>query len=534
MNGTLNLTGDGRTDARLDIGEHRRRQYPYRRRATATHRRRQRRAIRIRLPAARSTAPGFLAADTATPSTALARSAPDVDFDGSANLKADNGILSLTVGTAILDVNEIGTADTDGVFAVASPWNTNVTATVRLNGGEVSGAAITNDGATGINGFGLLSAPVNNNSRVDAEGGTLIVQTPGNNNEWDGVANTGSLNAVNGNLELRDNAVFLFNGAVQADNASQVFANGFELEFDPASTLTLNGGRYRSTHATDFGGTVTVGVGTSEIAVGGTARFETASSTAIAGTLRVDNPVTQIDSGATFAGGGTLLNPAGDNLRLQDGADVDVLVQNEGTLVVGNGVAAQATGLDYQQDAAGSWTVDLNGTALNQFDRCTLTGAAQVDGTLDIDLGGGYVPVAGDTFNILSATGGVTGSFAALLQPVGMPAGLVFEAAYLPTFAQLVVVESLAGDYNDDGIVNAADYTAWRNNVGTPAGTLPNDVDGGVIGDAQYATWKANFGMSSGMGAGSLSAVSVPEPSTAVMLIVGMLVVSCRRRATML
>ena len=115
-----------------------------------------------------------------------------------------------------------------------------------------------------------------------------------------------------------------------------------------------------------------------------------------------------------------------------------------------------------------------------------------------------------------------------------MPAGLAFEAAYLPTFAQLVVVEALAGDYNDDGIVNAADYTAWRNSVGTPAGTLPNDVDGGVIGDAQYATWKANYGMSSGMGAGSLAAVSVPEPSTALMLVAGMVVASRRRRASVL
>ena len=59
----------------------------------------------------------------------------------------------------------------------------------------------------------MLSAPVNNNTRIDAEGGGLIVQTPANNNEWDGVGNTGSLNAISGNLELRDNAVFLFNGA---------------------------------------------------------------------------------------------------------------------------------------------------------------------------------------------------------------------------------------------------------------------------------------------------------------------------------
>lgn len=54
------------------------------------------------------------------------------------------------------------------------------------------------------------------------------------------------------------------------------------------------------------------------------------------------------------------------------------------------------------------------------------------------------------------------------------------------------------GDYNEDGIVNLADYTVWRDNVGAPAGTLPNDSDGGEIGSAQYLTWKANFGESAG------------------------------------
>jgi hypothetical protein len=47
----------------------------------------------------------------------------------------------------------------------------------------------------------------------------------------------------------------------------------------------------------------------------------------------------------------------------------------------------------------------------------------------------------------------------------------------------------LPGDYNDDGTVDAADYVAWRKNVGAPAGTLPNDIDGGTprasdLGDA--------------------------------------------------
>ncbi len=52
------------------------------------------------------------------------------------------------------------------------------------------------------------------------------------------------------------------------------------------------------------------------------------------------------------------------------------------------------------------------------------------------------------------------------------------------------------GDYNAerDGTVNLADYTVWRDNLGSAPGTLSNDTDGGVIGQAQYDTWKANQG----------------------------------------
>ncbi len=78
------------------------------------------------------------------------------------------------------------------------------------------------------------------------------------------------------------------------------------------------------------------------------------------------------------------------------------------------------------------------------------------------------------------------------------------------------------GDYNDNGVVDAADYTVWRNNLGAAAGTLPNDVDGGVIGLAQYNTWKANFGTAAGAAA---VGGTVPEPAV-LGLVVSNIIVS--------
>ena len=76
-------------------------------------------------------------------------------------------------------------------------------------------------------------------------------------------------------------------------------------------------------------------------------------------------------------------------------------------------------------------------------------------------------------------------------------------------------IPGLPGDYNNNGTVDAADYTVWRNNVGQTAGTLRNDTVGGPIGRGQYDLWKANYGTTAG-GAGAR--VSVPEPSSLVLL----------------
>src|SRR5262249_12491269 len=48
------------------------------------------------------------------------------------------------------------------------------------------------------------------------------------------------------------------------------------------------------------------------------------------------------------------------------------------------------------------------------------------------------------------------------------------------------------GDYNDDGVVNAADYTRWRDAMTTNA-TLPNDSTPGTVTIDDYNVWKAAF-----------------------------------------
>jgi hypothetical protein len=70
---------------------------------------------------------------------------------------------------------------------------------------------------------------------------------------------------------------------------------------------------------------------------------------------------------------------------------------------------------------------------------------------------------------------------------------------------------ALAGDFNGDGSVNAADYVRWRKTGGT---------------QAQFNTWRTNFGEASGNGGqASLDGIAVLEPEGLV-LVVAVLIVS--------
>lgn len=73
----------------------------------------------------------------------------------------------------------------------------------------------------------------------------------------------------------------------------------------------------------------------------------------------------------------------------------------------------------------------------------------------------------------------------------------------------------LAGDFNDDGVVDAVDYTVWRNNFGDADETnINNNGDGGDVGPGDYTLWKDSYG-DVAAGAGGL-AQAVPEPSSFV------------------
>jgi hypothetical protein len=70
------------------------------------------------------------------------------------------------------------------------------------------------------------------------------------------------------------------------------------------------------------------------------------------------------------------------------------------------------------------------------------------------------------------------------------------------------------GDYNNDGVSDAADYTVWRDSVGDAEGSLPNDVNGGMIGQPQYDTWADFYGDATPDPFAAASSAAIPEPTS--------------------
>ena len=136
-----------------------------------------------------------------------------------------------------------------------------------------------------------------------------------------------------------------------------------------------------------------------------------------------------------------------------------------------------------------------------------------------------YAPWSSYKFWQYSSTGSVPGI-----------SGNVDLDIYNGTFLQMMQQYSpnySNGDYNNNGIVDAADYVLWRNTMGNsvnPGVGADGDLSG-IIDDGDYTTWRTNFGKAvpnvpAGAGAGF---ASVPEPASLFLLIIATLTVLSSR-----
>ena len=158
------------------------------------------------------------------------------------------------------------------------------------------------------------------------------------------------------------------------------------------------------------------------------------------------------------------------------------------------------------------------GSGHDQLNHILGDGIANLGGTLEVSLLGGFLPAAGDAFEIVTAAGGISGTFVNAILPA-LAGDLFWNVNYSANSVTLAVAApGIPGDYNGDGTVDAADYTVWRDGLG------------GAFGAGDYLVWKNNFGATEASGSAANTG-AVPEPSA--ILLAGIAIALFMSRGTM-
>lgn len=254
----------------------------------------------------------------------------------------------------------------------------------------------------------------------------------------------------------------------------------------------------------------------------------------IAGDVLADDGV-----GADFTGQGQIINEPSTLLVMLNRPFVGVAIENSGRIdlqLVGFSGRVDVGSVrmhSFRQTAEGVMQFDVGTLEIDQSlvlfpEVYQVEGAAKLDGALDVRLvefGENPLPVLaeGDSFEILSADGGVTGQFQSLSLPTA-PAGTSWRFTYNPNSVVLDLIPGgPPGDYDCDGVVNAADFVVWRNTLGdvVSAGTAADGDSSGTIDQGDLTVWRDNFGNTATVVTSRFgtTATAIPEPTTWLLLL---------------
>jgi T5SS/PEP-CTERM-associated repeat protein len=404
--------------------------------------------------------------------------------DGPGSLWTNNSVLAVGVsGTAMLSVSNSGTVtSTNG--RIGRELGSNGIAILEGAGSKWTASGDMSVGYFGTGALNVLNgAKVSNfNSNIGDGGGsngTVIVS--GNGSWWQNNSVCAVGSSGTGRLEIHDGAIVSnTNGRIGRSAGS-------------AGTVVVDGSLWAST------GVLTIG-----LAGTGT------------GTLNV------VNDGDVSAVGGVTNGPLG---TVTGDGRIENNLANAGIVAPGSPVGTLRLKSDYAQTSTATLQIELG--SATSFDKLAVVGGVTLlGGTLDVSLVGGYVPRGGTySFDILD-WGGRTGAFSTIQLP--NPDGtLTWDTSQLYTTGVISVTGvGSADDFNGDGAVDAADFVVWRKGLGA------------VYNQNDYDVWRANFDATVGIGSGSAfgpsSQSAVPEPGSAVVLLLtfGIVGVSVRGRSS--
>jgi hypothetical protein len=158
-------------------------------------------------------------------------------------------------------------------------------------------------------------------------------------------------------------------------------------------------------------------------------------------------------------------------------------------------------------DPVGTGWDEAGGSSANILSEGNLLGQSSLAGSGGfLPLGAAVTPAAAQDLRFFYAEFADSALRAGFVKYIGAPPGV-------------------AGDYNGNGVVDAADYVRWRN-----GGPLQNEVATiGTVTAEDYTEWRSRFGNTSGSGS-SLGGGAIPEPTTSGLLALAISLAAIGRR----
>jgi T5SS/PEP-CTERM-associated repeat protein len=440
------------------------------------------------------------------------------------------------------------------VTGANSQWNSGSTITVGengtgtfdvLNGGRVTSSSV----VLGDNASARGEATISGDDSLWEITGTLAIADEGSAAMSLGsggrvtvtgttqVGSAGELFLAGGRLAaaggLTNQGLIL--GGGRLENAVTNGASG-EIRLRPSNSITITGTLTNSGQINiDSGELEVLGAATNSLDIdirSGALRFNQGVTNNSGGDIAIVGGAVDVFGSITNLAGGRIVVGGKAHAAFHDP------FTNNGNLLVMPG--AELLTLENLAFGAGSaLTVELqqlpsdvpDADATEAYGQVHVTGQSTLAGTLNVSLAGDFSPEIGDTFQILTSLDGRSGTFATENLPA-LSGGLGWDVQYGANAVILAVVSALAGDFNADGIVDAADYTVWRNNLGDAhESDLHHNGDGGGVTASDYLWWKQHYGNAiSGSGAAIDNASIVPEPTAILTMVTGLIALSFRRR----
>ena len=364
---------------------------------------------------------------------------------------------SLSAGTLVNQGSiTFGSGDTQGSFRFT-----------------VSGSA-QNSGSIVASSFGQLhTGDLNNSGSIQLNAGSSL-QVSGD------VTNSGSLTTANG----------VFNNSVSitgklTNTASGTFALGYSgdtgnigyvnnagtLSLVSGTTLNVIGGSHAPKNALPG----FVNSGSFNIASGATyssplSFSQTGGETTVDGAMRVNGRgFINFSGGEVYGNGGTIEGPITSNAYINIGD-------------APNMVGAMTFMGNYTQGPNGTLAFDIAGPASGQYDRLNVSGHAQFNGTMIVNLLNGYIPQLNNTFDIMNFASS-SGAFSMVLGlPINGQEHFVLEYNSTDLTLDVVSGQLQGASYNgssepfiSSGGGNAYNLTATNDSPASPTpepGTL--------------------------------------------------------------